>query len=318
LSNAVNMRVNILTYSMPMPVEVPALPTIDPAAAQRWARLPCEDAPWVHEEVGRRMAERLDVIQIPVERWADGSTRRGGAAAHAQVAAHYPKARAFALEEDGRLAPYAPDNRAWWQRWRRSQGDQKTVLAGTMQLVWANMRGHQVADPGALLTAWRRALAPGGFVMFSCLGPDTLRELRALYARLGWPPPAQDFTDLHDWGDWLVTAGFVEPVMDMERITLTFPNAARLLAELRGLGRNLHPARFAGLRARAWRERLYAELESGLRVHPGAGKNESLALTFEVIYGHALAPEPRHTVKPHTEIPLDEFRAALRRKPNPG
>ena len=280
-------------------------------------RLPFDQAPWLHEEVGRRMAERLEVIRLPVERWADGSPLHGGAAAHARVAAHYPAARAFALEDDGRIVPYAPKNRTWWQRWRGASSAPQPALEGTMQMVWANMRGHQTADPGGLLAAWRRALAPGGFVMFSCLGPDTLRELRALYARLGWPPPAQDFTDLHDWGDWLVTAGFVEPVMDMERITLTFPSAARLLAELRGLGRNLHPARFAGLRTRAWRERLHAELENGLRANPEQDMGgQLLALTFEVIYGHALAPEPRHAVKPRTEIPLDQFRAALRRKPN--
>ncbi|MDR2991856.1 MAG: biotin synthase, partial [Burkholderiaceae bacterium] len=87
------------------------------------------------------------------------------------------------------------------------------------------------------------------------------------------------------------------------------PSAARLLAELRGLGRNLHPARFAGLRTRAWRERLHAELETALR----AGAGQPLALTFEIIYGHALAPQPRHAVQAQTEIPLDQFRAALRR-----
>ncbi|MDR0457738.1 MAG: biotin synthase, partial [Burkholderiaceae bacterium] len=102
----------------------------------------------------------------------------------------------------------------------------------------------------------------------------------------------------------------------MERITLTFPNVARLLAELRGLGRNLHPARFAGLRTRAWRERLRAELETALRVETGVDADQPLALTFEVIYGHALAPHPRHhAVTARTEIPLEQFRAALRQKP---
>jgi malonyl-CoA O-methyltransferase len=281
---------------------------IDPAAARRWARLPATEAPWLHEEIGRRMAERLAVIRLPVERWADASSWRGGAAAHAAVAAHYPKARAFTLGADGRIAPCASGRGGWWQRWRGAARGQPGAADEAMQLVWANMCAHQAADPGALLTGWRRALAPGGFVMFSCFGPDTLRELRTLYARLGWPPPAQTFTDLHDWGDWLVTAGFAEPVMDMERLTLTFTSAARLLAELRGLGRNLHPARLAGLRTRVWRERLQAELETALR----AKADEPLALTFEIIYGHALAPQPRHAVRAQTEIPLDQFRAALR------
>ncbi|MDR0458656.1 MAG: biotin synthase, partial [Burkholderiaceae bacterium] len=184
-----------------MSVEVRALPAIDPVAARHWAQLPAAQAPWLHEEIGRRMAERLDVIRLPVARWADGSTWRGGAAAHARVAAHYPQARAFVfvLDGAGNVAPDVSASPAWWRRWRGVAHGGQSVPAGTMDLVWANMRAHQAADPGALLAAWRRALAPGGFVLFSCLGPDTLRELRALYAQLGWPPPTQDFTDLHDW-----------------------------------------------------------------------------------------------------------------------
>ena len=89
-------------------------------------------------------------------------------------------------------------------------------------MLWANMALHMAADPQALIAQWHRALATDGFLMFSCLGPDTLRELRALYAALGWPPAGHEFTDMHDWGDMLVHAGFAEPVMDMERIVLTW------------------------------------------------------------------------------------------------
>ncbi|MDR2991974.1 MAG: biotin synthase, partial [Burkholderiaceae bacterium] len=134
-----------------MPAEVRALLAIDPNAARRWAQLPTADAPWLHEEIGRRMAERLDAIRLPVVRWADGSARRGGAAAHAQVAAHYPKARAFVLDENGRIAPHAPGNESWWQRWRSAAREQPSALEGAMDLVWANMCAHQAANPSALL-----------------------------------------------------------------------------------------------------------------------------------------------------------------------
>ena len=115
-----------------------------------------------------------------------------------------------------------------------------------MDLLWANMALHMAADPQALIARWHRLVATDGFLMFSCLGPDTVRELRALYQRLGWPPASHEFTDMHDWGDMLVHAGFAEPVMDMERIVLTWPTPEAALAELRTLGRNLHPARFPG------------------------------------------------------------------------
>lgn len=148
---------------------------------------------------------------------------------------------------------------------------------------------------------WCQALNPQGFVMFSCLGPDSLQELRALYADLQWPPPHHAFTDMHDWGDMLLQAGFGQPVMDMERITLSFAKPERLLEELRGLGRNLQPQRFAALRGRQWRRELLDELEQ-----------RPLQLEFEVIYGHAFKPSPRLSVRPETVLSLAQMRDTLR------
>ena len=150
-------------------------------------------------------------------------------------------------------------------------------------MLWANMVLHDAAAPEALIAQWHRALATDGFLMFSCLGPDTLRELRGLYQALGWPPAGHEFTDMHDWGDMLVHAGFAEPVMDMERITLTYETPARLLQDLRELGRNLHPQRFAALRGRAGSRQLEREWRTAGRAAQGR-----LALTFEIIYGHAM------------------------------
>jgi malonyl-CoA O-methyltransferase len=96
---------------------------------------------------------------------------------------------------------------------------------------------------------------------------------------------------MHDWGDLVITTGFADPVVSMEHIRLTFDSAPRLLEELRGLGCNTHPARFAGLRTPAWRKALEAAIERELRPSPGA----PLALTFEVIYGHAVKPKPQPT-----------------------
>ncbi len=319
-------RENVNTFQAPtfMPDIQP--PSIDPLAAERWAAMAAraDSAPWLHEEVARRMAERLPFIRLPVARWADWEPERGGMQGHALVAAHYPGAESFLVQPRTRPVPdeaQEPTPR-WWQRFGRvrsaSRAGAPTSVAeppeGAMQMVWANMLAHQQADPARLLAGWHRALAVDGFVMFSCLGPDTLRELRDLYARLGWPPPAQDFTDMHDWGDQLVAAGFTEPVMDMERITLTFQTPERLLAELRGLGRNLNVARFPALRGRQWRARLREELSGQLRQPASHGP---LALSFEVIYGHALKPAPRLAVSAHTEIALDDMKAALRERRKP-
>ena len=124
--------------------------------------------------------------------------------------------------------------------------------------------------------------------MFSCLGPDTVRELRALYRQLGWPEAGHSLTDMHDWGDMLLQAGFADPVMDMETITLSFATPQRLLQELRELGRNLHPQRFAGLRGQQWRDRLLHAVDQHLRLSDG-----QLGISFEIVYGHAFKAAPR-------------------------
>ena len=118
---------------------------------------------------------------------------------------------------------------------------------------------------------------------------------------------------MHDWGDMLVAAGFAEPVMDMERITLTYETPARLLQELGELGRNFHPARFAGLRGRGWRQRLEGELARHLVKDPDG----RLSLTFEVIYGHALKPKPRVKVSALSSVSMGDMRSMLG-KPSQG
>ena len=288
-------------------------PSIDPVAALRWQRHGHNASAWLHEEIASRMADRLQWIKLQPPVVAHWEPLLGGLAAHGLLRQRYPQARHFWLGANaGGLASAEKTLRTpWWKlsQWAvprphlQSPGDQKA------QLVWANMALHGTANPLELIQSWHRLLAVDGFLMFSCLGPDTLRELRAVYANLGWPPPAQEFTDMHDWGDMLVASGFAEPVMDMERITLTFETPQRLLQELRGLGRNLHLQRFAGLRGRQWHQELQAELLKNLADTQADGR---LKLNFEVIYGHALKPAKRLALGAETALSLEEMRQTLR------
>ena len=174
-------------------------------------------------------------------------------------------------------------------------------------MLWSNMSLHEQPQPLTLMKAWHESLKVGGFVMFSCLGPDSVRELRTLYARMGWPPAGHELTDMHDWGDMLVQTGFAEPVMDMERVVLTFESPERLLAELAGLGRNFHLARFAGLRGRKWKAQLLQELVT----QRSASYGSQLPLTFELIYGHALKAAPKVKVSSLSSISERDMRGLL-------
>ena len=286
-------------------------PTIDPVAARRWAAMPPAASPWLHEEVARRMEDRLQWIRLQPAAWAHWGAVRGGMAAHALLRQRYPGAECYVVEQEADQQHFAQEALAshWWQpqHWRTGRQHFAAPPAQGVDMLWSNMALHASADPQAMIGQWQAALATNGFLMFSCLGPDTLVQLRELYRAQGWPPSGHEFTDMHDWGDMLVQAGFAEPVMDMERITLSFATPQRALMELRELGRNLHPARFGALRGRAWRQQLLQGL-AGLQ-QPGEGP---LSLSFEIIYGHALKAAPRVRLSAESAVSLQDMQAMLR------
>ncbi|MCO5356106.1 biotin synthase [Acidovorax kalamii] len=289
-------------------------PTIDPLAAARWQAAAPALSPWLHEEVARRMEDRLQWIRQAPASWCHWDALRGGLQAHALVSARYPEARCQVFESAAHCEPVVRQALAkpWWSlsRWSAASPQLGRPADASVQMLWANMALHTAADPQALIAQWHRALAVDGYLMFSCLGPDTLRELHGVYAALGWPPAGHAFTDMHDWGDMLVHAGFAEPVMDMERITLTFATPERLVQELRELGCNLHPDRFPSLRGRRWRDKLYAVLAERLADPQQGGQ---LALTFEIIYGHAFKPAPRVRMDSSSTVSLQDMRLMLRK-----
>ena len=262
------------------------------------------------------MQDRLQWIKLQPQAWAHWGALRGGLQAHAQLAKTYPDAACFVAEAHSQRVQEALKNIAkpWWRpsQWRAAPTHFEAPPSASVEMLWANMALHESADPQALLAQWHQALKVNGFLMFSCLGPDTLKELRALYADAGWPEPGPAFTDMHDWGDMLVQTGFAEPVMDMERITLTYETPARLLQELAELGRNFHPGRFPGLRGRGWKARLEQELTRHL-----TGEDGRLSLTFEVIYGHALKAPPKFKVSPHSAVSVEDMRRMLQGSAGP-
>jgi malonyl-CoA O-methyltransferase len=298
---------------MPVPAAPPtpsAQRPVDERALARWRQRlqAAAQPPWLHGEAARRMAERLAVVRLQPTEVLDWGLRPGDDAPLLRL--QYPQARLRAVA----AAPVAEEKRPWWRAaFGRTEAPLRVgaadIAPGSAQLVWSTMALHAEADPRARLRAWQQALAVDGFLMFCTVGPGTLGALAALYAEQGWGPPLAPLVDMHDLGDMLVEAGFADPVMDQETLTLTWPDAASALAELRSLGANAAPARQPGLRTPRWRERLLQAL--GAR-HGADGR---VALAFELVYGHAFKPPPRARLAAETAVPLDDLRAMVRRPP---
>lgn len=288
---------------------------LDSAAQARVAQRlqAAAESPWLHQEVARRMAERLAVIRQAPARGLDWSLDAGG----------LPEALRQALPQAQwqQVVAALPSVGAspWWRRaleGLKGEARVQPVLAsqvaeGGADLVWSVMQLHFQNDPTQLLQAWRRALAAEGFVMFATLGPGSLTSLRALFDQQGWGPAFVPFVDMHDLGDMLVEAGFADPVMDQEVVRLTYASPQALLAELRSLGGNLSPQRHAGLRTPRWQARLCEALAQQ------ADASGRIALDFELVYGHAFrAADKGPAVTADTRIGLDDMKLMLR-KPSP-
>ncbi len=245
------------------------------------------------------------------------------------VQAQYPDAQRWVVEPSGELAQRSQTlltqtaSRDWRKLWRREvpvahvepvshEVPWRREGVDGAQMLWANMTLHTSADLPGLMRRWHAHLAVGGFLMCSGLGPDTARELRAVYAALGWPLPTIDFIDMHDLGDELAQAGFADPVMDMERLTLTWATPEALLAELRTWGGNVACGRFAGLRTPRWRMRLLDALGEHLLRPDGR-----LGLTVELVYGHAIKPEPRVKVEAEARVSLQDMKRMIRKADKP-
>ena len=284
---------------------------LDPAAAARAVRRTslAAEPPWLHTEVARRLGERLVPMRIQPPRLLDWWARNGAGAAVLRAA--YPRAEWVAVEPSALDDSKVEARRSWWSL-MRSAGPRASDLwpderLGRAQIVWANMALHFVADPPALFARWHRLLDVDGLVVFSCLGPGTLRELRELYAQCGWPAPTPGYIDMHDLGDMLVAAGFADPVLDQETITLRWKTAEALLAALRALGGNTAPDRFPGLRTPVWRGRLIDALRERTAADGG------ISLSIEIAYGHGFKPAPRLRAGEPVTVSLDEMRAMARK-----
>ncbi|MGH8714154.1 MAG: methyltransferase domain-containing protein, partial [Casimicrobiaceae bacterium] len=174
------------------------------------------------------------------------------------------------------------------------------IRPASVDLVWSNLALQWVDDLPLALAEFHRVLNVGGLLSFTTFGPDTLKELRSAFAAVDDAAHVNRFVDMHDIGDMLVQAGFADPVMDMEMITVTYGDAASLMRDLKAIGaQNARVERPRGMTGRRKWQRMLAALEAFRR-------DGRLPATFEVVYGHAWKPEPRFT---------DDGRAIVRFEP---
>ena len=249
----------------------------------------------LQNEVCRRMLARLEYIRLEPTTILDAGSGTGNAVAG--LMARYPAARVIALDLAFAMAHRARARRPWWRALFQRSGARLAAVCGDIEqlplapacagMIWSNLALQWSNEPQRAFAELHRVLAPGGLLMFSTFGPDTLKELRDAFRSVDRYTHVHRFIDMHDLGDALIACGFADPVMDMEIVTLTYADVRELMRDLKAIGaHNVTRGRPATLTGKS-------QLAKVAQNYEAARRDGRLPATFEVIYGHAWKPQPR-------------------------
>ncbi len=254
---------------------------------------------------------RLDVVRLEPAAVLDLGAGTGHASA--ALKRRYRSSQVIALDLAEGMLREAGRRQRLLRRFGRVCGHAAALPLrdASVDLVFSNLMLQWCQDPDAVFGECRRVLKPGGLLTFTTFGPDTLVELRRAWAAADTHTHVNRFIDMHDLGDALVRSGLAEPVMDVERFTLTYAEVRDLMRDLKRIGaRNANAGRPRGLTGRAALARMTAAYEA-LRL------DGRLPATYEVVYGQAWCPvsPPRGRGAPgEVVVPF----ARIGRRPPPG
>ena len=237
----------------------------------------------LQREVRSLRLERLELTALEPRVVLDAGSGTGEACR--ALKARYPKARVLGVDSAPGMLRAAAARRSWFRPFFVLGADAAhlPLQDGSVDLVLSNFM-LPWCEPEAVFAEFRRVLAPRGLLTFTSLGPDTLKELRAAWAELDSHSRVLQFIDMHDLGDALVRAGFLEPVLDVERYTLEYSDVRALARDLKAIGaRNATTGRLKGLTG----PRKFAAMERAYEVHR---RSQRLPATYEVVFGQAWSP----------------------------
>jgi malonyl-CoA O-methyltransferase len=273
-----------------------------------------DDVAVLQRQTADELLERLSLTTLEPETILDLGAGTGRNLALLQQ--RYPQAKLLAMDiAPGMLKQAAKRYRQdlGLKRWLPGQnhlqaiaGDAESIpLAdNSVDLVYANL-SLQWCEPNSSFREIHRVLKPGGLLMFTSLGPDTLTELRQAWAQVDDYPHVNVFFDIHDVGDAMMATGMADCVLDIEPYTLTYPSPMAMMRDLKILGaHNVNEGRRRGLTGKRLMSRV-------INAYEAFRKDGQIPASYEVVFGHGwkLSQATQRTeADGSVHIPLSEIK----------
>ena len=266
----------------------------------------------LQKEVASRLLERLDYVKLQPETILDVGSGTGFCSN--QLEQRFKKVPVISLDMAFGMLQYARSQRSWFNKLRSQQqficadAEALPIADNTVDLVISSLALQWCFNLQDTFADLRRAMKSDGLLMFATMGPDTLKELRASWATADSLVHVSGFFDMHDIGDALIRAGFSNPVMDVETITLTYADVKGLMNDLKSLGsRNALQGRSQGLTGK---NKIKVMFESYEKFR----NDEGLPATYEIVYGHAWAPGKEYSpFRQDNDFPIPVRQQALKK-----
>ncbi len=265
----------------------------------------------LQREVQTHLLERLTFYLETPQRVVDvgAGTGRGSAL----LKQRYPKAEVIAVDLALPMLRAAKRHSGWLKPFARvcAEASALPLPDHSVDVLYSNLCFQWVDDLANLFGECMRVLKPGGLMVFSSFGPDTLMELRAAWAEVDQQPHVSRFLDMHDVGDAMLAAGLRDPVLDVFRYTLTYSEPRTLLEDLQGLGEtNADRRRDRGLTGKHRYQRM-------LQAYEAMRTDGRIPATWEVVSAHAWGPptgQPRRVGgREIASFSIDKLRGSRRR-----
>ena len=275
------------------PLDIAEIDRLAMRAAFEKAAHSYDAAAVLQQEVANRLVERMDFMSMKPVSILDAGAGTGFISQ--LMASRFPKAKITALDLAHNMLKQSKGKRTFKQRWNKqfqyvnAEVENLPFADASVELIISGLTLQWCQDLPKVFKECKRVLAPGGLLLFSSFGPDTLKELRQSWAEVDDLAHVNAFADMHDVGDALMQSGFLDPVMDMEMLTVTYKDVKTVMRDLKQIGaHNVMQGRSHNITGKNKLQKMIQSYEQ-FRV------DSLLPVTHEIVYGHAWVPEVNNT-----------------------